>query len=436
MAEFSKLIITEKGKELMAKAVANTAVIKFTKISSSDKAYEFDELNTLETLIGVKQTFSGPSVKRVNVTSVKINAAFHNVELTEGYYLRTIGLHAEDPDTGEILYGVASEMSGNCYMPAYNGITSSGIYLKLVTKVGDTGNVSMEIDPAAVATIGDVEELRNSLEVVDFDDSGEVEGIGSFSDFMSSFVKRTPVYKLLENLKAGLKYVLHTGQLVNNGLCEIPGQFPLDAAYGKTLTDQITGLYSEIADSAWTGTAPDGTEYTLSMFLNELFSIYHPSAKSLITTVSDWAKSVWNRPDAGESYSRSESFAIGSGTLTLSCKSDAGYANHWSAIQITSAAIDLTGYKKLSIVGSEILWGNGSSYYGSNASIVLKKQVDNKETTVWSDSASGYTDTKQASINKEFDVSNYIGKYLIIVVLYANNRATSSISLTKLELTT
>lgn len=246
MAEFSKLIITEKGKELMAKAVANTAVIKFTKISSSDKAYEFDELKTLETLIGVKQTFSGPSVKRVNATSVKINAAFHNVELTEGYYLRAIGLHAEDPDTGEILYGVASEMSGNCYMPAYNGITSSGIYLKLVTKVGDTGNVSMEIDPAAVATIGDVEELRNSLEVVDFDDSGEVEGIGSFSDFMSSFVKRTPVYKLLENLKAGLKYVLHTGQLVNNGLCEIPGQFPLDAAYGKTLTDQITGLYSDL----------------------------------------------------------------------------------------------------------------------------------------------------------------------------------------------
>lgn len=171
------------------------------------------------------------------------------------------------------------------------------------------------------------------------------------------------------------------------------------------------------------------------MFLSELFAIYHPNAKGLITTVSDWAKASWNRPDAGSSYSRSESFTIGN-ALTLSCKSEAGYANHWSAIQITSAAIDLTGYKKLNIIGSETLWGNGSSYYGSNASIVLKNQADNKETTVWSDTAQGYTDTKQATINKEFDVSKYIGKYLIIIVLYANPRSSSSITLTKLELTT
>ena len=41
------------------------------------------------------------------------------------------------------------------------------------------------------------------------------------------------------NLKAGLKFVLHTGQLVNNGLCNEPGKYPLDAAYGRTLLEMI-----------------------------------------------------------------------------------------------------------------------------------------------------------------------------------------------------
>ena len=82
----------------------------------------------------------------------------------------------------------------------------------------------------------------DKIETPDFDDTGEVEGIGSFTDFMSSFVKGTSIYQLFANLKAGLEYVLHAGQLVNNGLCEDAGQYPLDAAYGKVLTDQITGL--------------------------------------------------------------------------------------------------------------------------------------------------------------------------------------------------
>lgn len=71
----------------------------------------------------------------------------------------------------------------------------------------------------------------------------------------------------------------------------------------------------------------------------------------------------------------------------MSFKSNAGYANHWSAIRIASVAIDLTGYKKLDIVGSETLWGNGVSYYGSNTTIILKNKANGKETAVWSDTA-------------------------------------------------
>lgn len=248
MAEFSKLIVTDKGNTLIAKALANEAVIKFTKVASSDNSYEVSELEQLESLRDIRQTYLEPRVKRVNNVSVEVSSAFNNMELTEGYYIMAFGLYADDPDDGEILYGVAVETSGNCYMPAYNGITSSGIHLKFVTTVGNAHNVSLEVSPAAVATIGDIEGIREELTIVDFDDSGEVEGIESFTDFMSSFVKKTSIYQFLANMKTGFKYLLHMGRLVNNGQCETPGQFALDAAYGHTLTEWITQLYSDIAD--------------------------------------------------------------------------------------------------------------------------------------------------------------------------------------------
>ena len=259
-----------------------------------------------------------------------------------------------------------------------------------------------------------------------FEEAGERENIVSGEKISVMFGK---IRKWLSDMKSAAFC-----SVADNLVTTVSGSV-LDARQGKILDERITGLYSEIADSAWTGTTPDGVEYTLSMFLNELFLLYHPSAKSLITTVSEWTKSVWNRPDAGAGYTSNTLFTISGGRLNLSCKSNAGYANHWSAIQITSAAIDLTGYKKLVITASEALWGNGTSYYGSNVSIILKNKADGKETTLWTDTAQDYTDAKQASINKEFDVSKYIGKYLLIIALYANNRSASSISFSQIELT-
>ena len=98
-------------------------------------------------------------------------------------------------------------------------------------------------------TVFEIVKSRQDITVLDFNDTGEIEGIESFMDFMSLFVSGTNQDQFLAYLKAGLKYVLHMGMLVNNGTCETPGQFALDAAYGKTLTDMITGLYSEIEDA-------------------------------------------------------------------------------------------------------------------------------------------------------------------------------------------
>lgn len=87
-------------------------------------------------------------------------------------------------------------------------------------------------------------------ELSEFDDSGVTEDIKSFPDFLSKFVTGNKVAITLRNLKAGLQFVLHAGQIVNNCVTDNAG-LPLSAAQGKALMDKYTQLYSEVRMNYW-----------------------------------------------------------------------------------------------------------------------------------------------------------------------------------------
>lgn len=163
MPEFSKLVITENGRKLISKIIMGTENIKFTKVSVSSTGYTEEQLATLTALENVEQTSLVSKVTRTDSFVMKVEAAFSNVDLTEGYNLNTLGLYATDPDEGEILYAVTREKSGNCYMPAYNGTTVTAAYIQLFTSVGNADNISMEINPGAYATIGDIQALEKEV---------------------------------------------------------------------------------------------------------------------------------------------------------------------------------------------------------------------------------------------------------------------------------
>ena len=101
----------------------------------------------------------------------------------------------------------------------------------------------------------DAEHMNNIEDGIDglyhpvFDDSGTVEGITNFPQFLSTVVNKMNPIAFYKNFKAGMAFVLHAGQLVNNGLCNEPGKYPLDAAYGKTLYDYYERLNSDLATS-------------------------------------------------------------------------------------------------------------------------------------------------------------------------------------------
>lgn len=66
MAEFSKLVITDKGQALIAKMIAGTGNIEFTKIAASSHTYTEGQLQALTALADVKQTSLISKVTRTN----------------------------------------------------------------------------------------------------------------------------------------------------------------------------------------------------------------------------------------------------------------------------------------------------------------------------------------------------------------------------------
>lgn len=162
MAEFKRVVITRNGQTLMAKLMSGTGTVEFTKIGVSSTTYTDAQLETLTSLSGVKQTAPITNVARNNNVSVTVEGAISNEDLTVGYYMQTIGLYAKDPDAGEILYAVTNASVAG-YMPPFNNRTPSGAQFKLTTTVGNAEKVTLQIDPSAVATIGDFNRLETKL---------------------------------------------------------------------------------------------------------------------------------------------------------------------------------------------------------------------------------------------------------------------------------
>lgn len=68
---------------------------------------------------------------------------------------------------------------------------------------------------------------------------------------IAAIVSNSKIKNIFSNIKAALMGLVTLGemrqQLVNNGLCNVPGKYFLDAAYGKTLADQISQLNDDMS---------------------------------------------------------------------------------------------------------------------------------------------------------------------------------------------
>lgn len=159
------LIITNKGQELVSKLIAGQTTATFTSIATTDHDYSGATLEDLLSLEDVKQTVAISSVSVTDNAYVEITARIDNSNLTSDYYVRAVGLFAQDNETGDnILYGVSLCDTGDPdHMPAFGGKTVTGISYRFNVKVDNSAQVELVIDPAAVPSMEQVEAIEEKI---------------------------------------------------------------------------------------------------------------------------------------------------------------------------------------------------------------------------------------------------------------------------------
>lgn len=126
MGKYNKAVLTAAGLLLNAKVQAGTTNITFTRAATGDGDYQDGEsLVTRTNLKSERQTvgIDGVSVENKHTARVRFNVLNHTSQSTlrQGYYIKEVGLFAEDPDVGEILYAMATAVRDQWdYMPAYD----------------------------------------------------------------------------------------------------------------------------------------------------------------------------------------------------------------------------------------------------------------------------------------------------------------------------
>lgn len=157
MAAFIYNDITTAGLTLVAKG-ATGSLIKYTRIVLGDGYLGKDQTpRYLSDMVSPRVSIEITKLKVNDDGSAVIGGIFSNKDLNDGFYYRELGLYAEDPELGEVLY-----CYGNCgdsaeWIPPTGGSSIVEKTIDIVTMIGAAQNVSAYIRSSACATKADLE---------------------------------------------------------------------------------------------------------------------------------------------------------------------------------------------------------------------------------------------------------------------------------------
>lgn len=265
---FNEAVITTDGLALDAKIRAGLTVAKFTHVKLGDGVYNgAEDLNTATGMKNIRQEFGISSIKIIDNKTVRLRIISNNEGISAGYYISELGVYAEDPDKGEILYSIATGVTEKMdYQPSETELYNATSTFDTYTSSSNVSTATIEIGLGAAASAEDLEEIITP----EYDDSGTVTEITNFTTYLSTLVSKMNFFDFFRNLKAGLKFVLHAGQLTSqyeNSTSKIPTAALVYALkqYLDTTNSNLTTLSGSLLKvkivtySVSCGTAQTGT---------------------------------------------------------------------------------------------------------------------------------------------------------------------------------
>jgi hypothetical protein len=158
MADFESMVLTTKGRNLAAKGQTG-AVIDFTRGAVGDGTWaDGTSPEAVTALASERLSLPIQDLDVVGDGTARLRLVITNTGLEAGFMVRELGLFADDPDEGEILYAVAYAGDKYDFLPAgVDGGAKVEKVIDIFTVVGNATRVIAEIsDLVIIATKGDI----------------------------------------------------------------------------------------------------------------------------------------------------------------------------------------------------------------------------------------------------------------------------------------
>ncbi|GKS13308.1 hypothetical protein YDYSY3_43080 [Paenibacillus chitinolyticus] len=161
MGAFGGFVLTNKGRNLQAKAQTGVT-LNYTRMGVGDGQLGGQSIPVLTKLIGEKKSLAISKLKIQTQGRAVIGAVLSNQDVATGFYFREIGIYAQDPDEGEILYCYGNAGTNAEYIPPVGGADIIEKSIDAIVIVGNAANVTATIDSSLVyATQGDLQDAEN-----------------------------------------------------------------------------------------------------------------------------------------------------------------------------------------------------------------------------------------------------------------------------------
>ena len=157
MSVFGGLYLTNQGKNLQIKAQAG-ATLQYTRVGIGDGALDSGEqIADLTALKNQVKSLSITKLKVLTTGKADIGVVLSNQDVSTSFYFREIGVFAQDPDLGEILYCYGNAGSNAELIPASGGADVIEKSIDIMVLTGNAANVTATIDSSLVyATQADI----------------------------------------------------------------------------------------------------------------------------------------------------------------------------------------------------------------------------------------------------------------------------------------
>ena len=203
MAEWSNATMTDVGADLQAKVNAGKTKLTFTKIKVGSGVNATNPL-ALTDVISSKWETTNFVVKQEGKI-VSVDTFITNTGIHEAFRMSEIGLFAQDPDKGEILYAYLTDPEPD-RMPAEGGSVVVSQELTIGMVFSNTGNVSLTVNMGALVTHEQLERHNSDEHAHDKRFNAIIQQVNNMITSVddSDSLAKAPTLQLVKTILSGL----------------------------------------------------------------------------------------------------------------------------------------------------------------------------------------------------------------------------------------